>query len=147
MSTMHLFTHGSAGTEHGPGRVEVGLRAMEGVLAASALGAGAALLAHATSFDDRTVADLPLHSQAFGAAALMAVNGVVPLTALVLAVRHHRLAPFAHLLVGPALIVWIIVEASFIGWSSPLQPACLAFGAVLAVLAVVALRPPGTRRT
>ena len=64
---------------------------------------------------------------------LFLVLGLGPLAAAVLAWRGHRLAPAAALVVGVALLIWMAVEISIVGYSGspPLQPFNLLLGAVI----------------
>ena len=69
---------------------------------------------------------------------LFSVLGVAPLVAARLAWTRHLLAPFAALVVGAALLIWITVEIAIIGYSNepPLQAIYLVLGIVITVVAL-----------
>lgn len=67
---------------------------------------------------------------------LFTLLGLGPLMAAALAWRRAWVAPWAALLLGAALLVWMLVEIAIVGYSSkpPLQPFYLALG--VAIVAV-----------
>lgn len=140
MSALHL-AHLAPHPVHGRWRTT--LVSLEAFLSLNALGAGYALITDETHFDDATIEHLPFHSQRLGGLALFVIVGLVPGVAVVLDVLRHRAAPGAHLAVGPVTVGWILLQVAFIGWTSVLQPIVLAYGLVLAALAMKAtLAPP-----
>lgn len=139
MSALHL-AHLAPHPIHG--RSRTALVSLEAFLSLNALGAGYALVTGDTHFDDATIEHLPFHSQRLGGLALFVIVGLVPAVAVVLDVLRHRAAPVAHLAVGPVTAGWIVVQVAFIGWTSVLQPIVLAYGLVIAALAVRATFSP-----
>lgn len=117
------------------GRLRGALLALEAFLSLNALVAGYALMTNGTHFDDATIEHLPFHSQRLGGLALFVIVGLVPAAAVALDLRHHRVAPLAHLAVGPVTVGWIFVQVAFIGWTSVLQPIVLAYGVLIALVA------------
>lgn len=69
---------------------------------------------------------------------LFTVLGLGPLVAAGLALRRHRLAPFAAVAVGAALLIWVAVEIAIIGYSTepPLQAIYLVLGVTISVVAL-----------
>jgi hypothetical protein len=69
---------------------------------------------------------------------LFSVLGLGPLVAARLAWGRHPFAPFAALIVGAALLIWIAVEIAIIGYSNepPLQAIYLVLGVAITVVAL-----------
>ena len=69
---------------------------------------------------------------------LLTVLGIGPLVAARLAWLHHALAPFAAFVVGVALLIWVAVEITIIGFSNepPLQAIYLVMGVAITVVAL-----------
>lgn len=67
---------------------------------------------------------------------LFGVLGLGPLAAALLALLRHPLAPFAALVVGAALLIWLAVEIAIVGYTNdpPLQPFYLLLGAAITVV-------------
>lgn len=87
------------------------------------------------------MADLPFGSPVFAGVALALVNGVLPTVVLVGALQRRRWARVAHLVVGVALVAWIVVQVGVLGWPLHwLQVLHLAYGWAVVVLAVPLLR-------
>ena len=65
-----------------------------------------------------------------------------PLAAAALAWRGHPLARALALVVGVALLVWLVVEICIVGYESnpPLQPPHLGLGIAITLLAVAWMR-------
>ncbi len=90
---------------------------LEAVLAIGAFGGAAGLvLAGPEMLGDAVVADLPFASPVFAGIALAIVNGLLPTVAFVAELRGARWAVAGHLLVGSALVAWIVVQVAFLGW-------------------------------
>jgi hypothetical protein len=66
------------------------------------------------------------------------VLGLGPLVSALLAWKRHPLAPFAALVVGAALMIWVAVETAIIGYSNepPLQAIYLVLGLAITVVAL-----------
>ena len=69
---------------------------------------------------------------------LFTVLGIGPLVAARLAWERHPLAPYAAVVVGVALLIWVAVEIGIIGYSNepPLQAIYLVMGAAITVVAL-----------
>jgi hypothetical protein len=69
---------------------------------------------------------------------LFTVLGIGPLVAARLAWVRHPLAPYAAVVVGVALLIWVAVEIAIIGYSNepPLQAIYLVMGAVITAVAL-----------
>lgn len=85
----------------------------------------------------RAVGLLPLGSVLLAGLALAVVNGLIPTVVLLAALRGHRWAEVGHLVVGLALVTWLLVQVAVLGPPfSPLQGIYLAWGWIIAALAV-----------
>ena len=85
-----------------------------------------------------TARDLPWQSWTVVAVSLVVLIAVVPMVVALAAWTDEPLArSFGHFLVAIILTGWIGLEVMIVGWISWLQPALLAYAAVIAVLAVV----------
>jgi hypothetical protein len=73
---------------------------------------------------------------------LFAVLGLGPLGAAVLAWRRHPAAPALAVAVGGALLIWLTVQITIIGYSNdpPLQAFYLGLGVVLMAVGVMWMR-------
>lgn len=112
----------------------------EFLLAASALGGGAYLMARAGSaLPARWLAGSPFSSWLWPGAALIAVNGVVPVLVALNAFRGRPAGHMGHPLVGLTLIGWVTAELTLIGDLSPAQPALLVGGLLLLALGLAHL--------
>jgi hypothetical protein len=120
-------------------RVLIGL---EVALAIGAFG-GAIVLAGGGTDLGGAVDDLPWGSALLGGLALALVNGVLPAVVAVGARRRRPWARAGHVLVGVALMGWIVVQVAFIGLISWMQPFCFVWGAAILVLALVAGKASG----
>ncbi|WJK35081.1 hypothetical protein [Solwaraspora sp. WMMA2065] len=119
-------------------RVLIGL---ETFLAVSAVGGAVGLTTGGMDLGPVT-ADLPFASPVLAGAALAAVNGVLPGVVVVAAVSRRSWAPLGHLVVGAALVLWIVVQVAVIGPVSWLQPVFLGYGLAVVGLALrLPLRP------
>jgi hypothetical protein len=116
---------------------------LEGLLALGAFGGAAGLATGAIDMGAAT-ADLPFGSAALAGWALAAVNGALPTAVLVSALGRRPWAPLGHLLVGSALIGWIVVQVAFLGWPPHwLQVLYLGYGWAIVGLAVRLRRGAG----
>jgi hypothetical protein len=88
-------------------------------------------------------ARLPFGSMAFGGWALLVVNGLVPTVVVIGALQRRAWAPAGHVLVGAALVGWIVVQVGFLGWPPHwLQVLYLAWGGVILGLGRRLVRSP-----
>lgn len=109
------------------------LTALEALLVLGAFGGAVGLMSGALDVGE-TAQDLPWQSPVLAGVALGLINGVFPAAVMVLARRHHRWAPAGHVLVGVALMGWIVVQVAFIGLNSALQVLYFVYGAVVAAM-------------
>jgi hypothetical protein len=120
-------------------RVLIGL---EVALAIGAFGGAVGLAGGGTDLGG-AVDDLPWGSALLGGLALALVNGVLPAVVAVGALRRRPWARAGHLLVGVALMGWIVVQVALIGLISWMQPFCFVWGAAILVLGLAARRGSG----
>ncbi len=104
---------------------------LETLLAIAATGGAIALATGALDLGD-TAAELPFASPVFAAVALYLTNAALPGAVALGSLRRAPWADPGHVVVGVVLCGWILVQVAVIGWSSPLQTACLAYGLVIA---------------
>lgn len=88
---------------------------LEILLAIGAFGGAIGLITGGVDLGD-AAADLPFGSMAFGGWALLVVNGLLPTVVVIGALRGRPWAETGHLVVGTALIGWIVVQVGFLGW-------------------------------
>lgn len=88
---------------------------LEILLAIGAYGGAIGLITGSVDLGD-AAADLPFGSMAFGGWALLVVNGLLPTVVVIAALRGRPWAETGHLAVGVALIGWIVVQVSLLGW-------------------------------
>lgn len=88
---------------------------LEVLLAIGAYGGAVGLITGGIDLGEAT-AELPFGSTAFGGWALLVVNGLLPTVVVVGALRGRPWAETGHLVVGAALIGWIVVQVSLLGW-------------------------------
>jgi hypothetical protein len=81
-------------------------------------------------------------------AVLFIVIGLGPIGAAVLAWRRHAVAPLLTFAVGVALLVWLVVEIEFVGYSGapPLQALYLGLGTTITLVGVAWLRETRAKR-
>lgn len=129
-------------------RRERALIGLETFLAVSALGGAVGLATGGIDLGPVT-GDLPFASPVLAGAALAVVNGALPGVVVVATVSRRSWAPAGHLVVGAALVLWIIVQVAVIGLVSWLQPVFLGYGLAVVGLALrLPLRPTvGTEET
>ena len=109
---------------------------LEGLLAVAAFGGGISFIVGAADLGEAT-ADLPFGSIVFAGWALVLINGVLPTVVLIGALRWRRWATrWGHLVVGSALLGWVVVQVAVLGpplhW---LQAVYAAYGAGILMLA------------
>ena len=118
-------------------RVLVGLELALSVLA---VGGAVALVAGGAGMPASTIERFPFGSAVLGGIALLLVNGVVPAVVAIGELRHEPWARVGHVVVGAALVLWVVVQIGFIGLDSFLQPVLFGWGALILGLALVARR-------
>jgi hypothetical protein len=115
---------------------------LEVALAVGAFGGAVGLAGGGTDLGG-AVDDLPWGSALLGGLALAVVNGVLPAVVAFGALQRRPWAGAGHVLVGVALMGWIVVQVAFIGLISWMQPFCFLWGAAILVLGLVAWRASG----
>jgi hypothetical protein len=105
-----------------------------GLMALAAVAGVVGLAGGGIDFGPAITARLPWHSPGVAAAALGVVVALPMGSAAVAGWRRSPLTSDAAVLAGLALIVWIVVEIAVIRAFSWLQPACLAYGALVLTL-------------
>jgi hypothetical protein len=104
-------------------------------------GAGAAgLIGGGLDLGPTVTGRLPADSPRLAGVALALVVGLPMAATAVAGARRSPAAADLAVLAGTTLVGWIVVEAAVIRTFSWLQPACLLYGAVVAVLGVLARR-------
>lgn len=115
---------------------------LEAVLALGAFGGAIALITGSIDFGEST-SRLPFGSPVLAGMALALINGVLPTVAFAGTLRRRRWARRGHLLVGWALMGWIVTQVWVLGppiaW---LQVLYFIWGLVIVGLA---LAPPRSR--
>mgnify|MGYP006297975655 CR=1 FL=1 len=91
-----------------------------------------------TSGLDVALADLPVPSLVLPGVALLLVNGVLPAAVAIGALRRAPWAPWGHLVVGVALLGWLLVQFWFIGGGHWLQALYVVWGLAITALALPA---------
>jgi hypothetical protein len=125
---------GQPGTRSG---VERTLLWLEVLLAIGAFGGAAAFLLMGEEFLGAGTADLPFASPVLAGLALACVNGVLPTVVVIGTLQRRPWARLGHLVVGLALVGWVVVQVAFLGWPPHwLQLTYLAYGVVITALAV-----------
>jgi FtsH-binding integral membrane protein len=120
----------------GPRALTRWLIGLEAFLAVGAFGGALGLIVgyvDASSYAQ----DLPFESPALGGVALGLLVVVLPVFAIIGALRRRPWAPLAHMAVGEVLVLWILVQVAFIGAISFLQPAMAALGVLIFVLGYI----------
>ena len=125
--------------------VRTSLLWLEAVLAVGAFGGATGLVLAGPEMIGDAVADLPFASPVFAGIALAMVNGMLPAVVFVAELRRARWAAPGHLLVGAALVSWIVVQVAFLGWPPHwLQITYFVYGWVIVGLAVAVRQRPAT---
>jgi hypothetical protein len=110
---------------------------LEVLLALGAFGGAAGFWLLGEDLLSEGTANLPFASPVLAGLALALVNGVLPTVVVVGTLRQRAWAIRGHLVVGLALVGWIVVQVAFLGWPPHwLQWAYLAYGAVITGLAL-----------
>lgn len=125
----------------GPARtlVTTSLLWLEAVLAIGAYAGATGLVLAGRQMIGDAAGDLPFASPVFGGIALAIVNGLLPTVVVVAELRGARWAAAGHLLVGTALVAWIVVQVAFLGWPPHwLQLIYFVYGWVIVGLAMIA---------
>ena len=119
--------------------VSTGLLWLEALLAVGAYAGATGLILAGPEMIGDAVEDLPFASPVLGGIALAIVNGLLPTVVFVAELRGARWAAVGHLLVGAALVSWIVVQVAFLGWPPHwLQVTYFVYGWVIVGLAVTA---------
>ena len=127
----------------GLGRLGSTAVALELVLAIGAIGGGAALmLGPRGEILPLPVAALdgsPFSTYFVPGLILLTVLGIGPILVALLALRRDRFAPILTVLVGLALLTWLVVQIAIIGFAinPPLQPIYLALGSMITITGLV----------
>jgi hypothetical protein len=110
---------------------------LEALLAIGAFGGAAGFLLLGDDLLGPATADLPFASPVLAGLALALVNGVLPTVVIVGTLQRRPWAIRGHLVVGLALVGWIVIQVAFLGWPPHwVQRAYLVYGAVLTGLAL-----------
>ena len=114
---------------------------LEGLLAVGAYGGAIGLISGGIEIGE-AAASLPFGSLVFAGICLALVNGVLPTIVLIGALRRRRWAQVGHLVVGLALVAWIVAQVAILGPPlHPLQAIYFAWGWIIAALAAKLLAP------
>lgn len=111
----------------------------EVVLAVGAFAGAVGLISGGIDLGPST-GDLPFGSSVLAGIALAVVCGALPTVVAIGAWRKVQWADLGHVVVGAALVGWIVVQVGFIGLGSWLQVAYALFGLGIAVLGIRNLR-------
>lgn len=116
-------------------RAEVVILWLEGLLALGAYGGAIGFIVGAVDLGAAT-SRLPFASITFAGISLAVVNGLLPTIVLVGALRRRRWARVGHLVVGLALVAWIVIQVVILGPPIVLiQAVYFAWGWAIAALA------------
>jgi hypothetical protein len=119
---------------------------LEGLLAIGAYAGAIGLLTGVTTLGD-SMRDVPFESTVLAGIALGLVNGVLPTAVAVGTITHRAWATPGHLVVGVALMGWILVQIAFIGPIAWLQPVMFIWGAAIFVLGSIHARSSHSARS
>jgi hypothetical protein len=111
--TTRLGTLAPERASHRPGR-ERAILWLEALLAIGAFAGAIGLISGGVDLGEAT-SRLPFGSPLFGGIALAVVNGVLPSVAFAAALRSRQWARRGHLLVGLALVGWIVLQVVTLG--------------------------------
>jgi len=110
------------------------LGALEAFTALGAIPVGISMLSDTTGsgmgMSPELLANSPLNSFLLPGLFLLVVNGFANLGAAILSFARHRLAGHAGLILGVALILWIVIQVWWISLSSILQPLFFIIGII-----------------
>ena len=113
--------------------------ALDAVLGVTALGGGIYMATHPeTMMPLEYLEGTPFSDWLLPGIALVLVNGVWPLLALVLTWRRARWAPLAQCGVGLTLMAWLLVQIPLVGYATMFQ---VPYTLLAATLVVVNFRP------
>ena len=110
---------------------------LEIALSVNALGGAIALIAFGAGMPASTIDKFPFGSAILGGIALLLINGLLPAVVAIGELRHEPWARIGHLLVGGALMFWVLVQIGFIGLDSFLQPTLFIWGALITSLGLL----------
>lgn len=117
-----------------PTRQEWIVIALEILLAVGAYFGAAAMITNGLDFGD--LPDyLPWNSLPLAGTALLVVNGIFPTIVFVQAIRRPGTMRTWHILVGLALVGWMVMQVTVIGFGHSLQLIYFVWGAVATFLA------------
>jgi hypothetical protein len=123
----------------GGGRLRIVLIVLEAALAVGGLYGGIAFIVRpngeALGMSTDLLSHTPFDDYLVPGVLLLAANAVLPLAVAWAALRRWWWAPAGHLSVGLVLSAWIIVQLMLVGYATPIQPACLALGILILLLA------------
>jgi len=131
------------------GRFATAAIVLEIFLGVGAVGGGLALMAGPNGeiipIPVSALSGSPFANYFVPGAVLFTILGIGPLGAAVLAWRRHAVAPLLTFVVGGALLIWLIVEIVFVGYSNdpPLQAWYLGLGIVISLVGVGWMRRVG----
>ena len=131
------------------GRFAAAAIVLEIFLGVGAVGGGLALMAGPNGeilpIPVSALSGSPFANYFVPGAVLFTILGIGPLGAAVLAWRRHAVAPLLTFVVGGALLIWLIVEILFVGYSNdpPLQAWYLGLGIVISLVGVGWMRHVG----
>lgn len=134
------------------GRLAATAIVLEVVLGLGAIGGGLALMAGPNGeilpLPVSALRGSPFANYFVPGAVLFIVIGLGPIGAAVLAWRRHAVAPLLTFAVGVALLVWLVVEIEFVGYSGapPLQALYLGLGTTITLVGVAWLRETRAKR-
>jgi hypothetical protein len=128
------------------GRFARTLLALETLLTVGAVGGGTALMSNPSSaMPAGLLAGTPLQSWFWPGVALVLLIAVPAAAVAVGTITGREYAHTGHVLVGAALVGWIVVQLMVLGPISVLQPVCLVWGLALTGLGLANHRAQETR--
>jgi hypothetical protein len=110
---------------------------LELALCVMALGGAISLMTFEAGMPASTIEKFPFGSALLGGIALLLINAIPPAVVAIGELRHEPWARIGHLVVGGALMFWVLVQIGFIGLDSFLQPALFIWGAVITSLGIL----------
>ena len=110
---------------------------LEVALSVMAVGGAVSLITFGAGMPASTIDKFPFGSAVLGGIALLLINGLLPAVVAVGELRHAPWAQIGHLVVGGALMFWVLVQMGFIGLDSFLQPTLFIWGAVITSLGIL----------
>ncbi len=123
------------------------LGALQAFTAIGAIPAGYGMLSDTTGaglgMSPDLLANSPLDSFLLPGLFLLLVNGVLNLAAAVISFTRNRFAGYAGLILGIALVLWIVIQVWWISLSSVLQPLFFIIGIINTWLSWKIIRSAG----